>query len=575
MMHNRHSGLTDRRPGAFWRRTLWVPRFGKSLLCLVSCLWGISPGHQVRAQSHLFTFAEGQPGQGAIVRIAGDVNKDGFDDVLLGFSSGPLMGPFVYVVQVQSGRDGRVLWTFKLSSGWAHDILGPGDLDRDGFADIVLAVENTAAKRRELWYYSGKTGKKFRTVHLKGYSWILSLARGGDVNADGYPDLLLGDPQQGSQPSPTGRVSVFSGKDGSRIHDIMPAVKTNYSFGSQIAEAGDTDEDGYADFLVASRGGGRNQLPVAYIYSGKTGKVLHTFASNLSRWTGLSVGSVGDLNKDGRRDYAIACLDRGPLPYHMPVLNYIEIRSGAKKDKHKVLLKIKELNPIQSMIGMTAILVGDINKDGIPDLAVGISQYGAGWIEYRSGKDGKFLSLVRSLDKRLIIGYQIGALGDVNGDGIPDLYTPSLTASWARATLPKDYIYSGTPMDLWSDTHRVSLSKQGKQVLQLDAGPKHAGSSYFVLGSLSGIKPGLKLGGLTLPLQPDLYFWLTASSPNSAMFQGSLGVLDSLGRATCTITALKGLPAAWVGARADHAYILFKNGRFTKTSHWTPLLFEK
>jgi hypothetical protein len=111
--------------------------------------------------------------------------------------------------------------------------------------------------------------------------------------------------------------------------------------------------------------------------------------------------------------------------------------------------------------------------------------------------------------------------------------------------------------------------------LQLGAGPKHAGSSYFVLGSLSGVKPGLKLGALTLPLQPDVYFWFTAAYPNSTLLKNSLGVLDQKGEATCTFTALQGLPTALVGSRADHAWLLFKNGRFTKTSHWVPLLFEK
>ena len=193
------------------------------------------------------------------------------------------------------------------------------------------------------------------------------------------------------------------------------------------------------------------------------------------------------------------------------------------------------------------------------------------------GKDGKFLQRIVGPGKNLGFGTDFWNVGDVNGDGRPDLVvqTDYLVRAGKNPGNLEVLVYSGAPMGLWSDTQRVSLAQQGKQVLHLDAGARHAGSGYFVLGSLSGIKPGLKLGGLTLPLQPDVYFWLMASYPNSAMFRGSLGVLDNKGQATCTITALKGLPKALVGARADHAYFLFKNGRFTKTSNWTPLLFVK
>jgi len=526
---------------------------------------GMSLGGRVLAQSHLFTFSPKKAGIITRARPAGDMNADGFDDILFNGPSDPPLGD---LVQVFSGRDGRFLWSLKPKNGNVQDLIGAGDLDRDGYADIVIAAFNTVLKRNELWYHSGKTGKRFRTVPLKYFSGWANLARGGDVNRDGYPDLLVG------LPNTPGRAAVVSGKDGSVIHDLKPPASTVKWFAYQVASAGDPDEDGYADFLVGSSSSVGGGVLAALLYSGKTGRIMTTFATTKKRLVGLSIHAMDDINKDGRRDYAITGREFQP-PYGL----FIEIRSGAKRDKNKVLLTLREFNPSQSAVDMEVAMLGDINQDGLPDLAVGFVQYTVGgrggWIEFRSGKDGSFLRLLKAPVQNLLLANKIGSLGDVNGDGMPDIYSQTSGAVISPTPKLDIYVLSGAPMDLWSDTHRVSLSKQGKQVLQLDAGPKHAGSSYFVLGSLSGIKPGLKLGGLTLPLQPDLYFLLAASSPNSAMFQGSLGVLDSKGRATCTITALKGLPAAWVGARADHAYILFKNGRFTKTSHWTPLLFEK
>ena len=538
------------------------------LLCMIFFLCGSTLGSSLIAQSHLFTFPPEQVGTWSYPRPAGDVNGDGMDDILIGASWGLPPNTNANVLQVHSGRDGRLLWAVKTRDGFLHDQVGTGDLDRDGHADIAMIVTNLVANKKQLWYVSGKTGKKFRTVNLNGFSVHLLVARAGDVNADGYQDLVIGDPTWGLFQS--GRVVVVSGKDGSFIRILNNPVYGLKYFGSQMAAAGDTNEDGYADLLVADDVG-----PTAWLFSGKTGQIMKTFGWNSLRVSARFVHTLGDINKDGRRDYALTGVELNPTRV------YLEIRSGAKKDKHKVLLTIKEPYPSRTGLGLTVVMVGDIDKDGLPDLALGAPFYKVngkqvGAIEYRSSKDGRLLSRVIGAGN-LTFGYKIYGLGDVNGDGNPDVVVQTEVASLSQKPAPriKVFVYSGAPMDLWSDTHRVSLAKRGKQVLQLDAGPKHAGSSYFVLGSLGGIKPGLKLGGLTLPLQPDLYFWLTASSPNSAMFQGSLGVLDNHGQATCTITAIPALPTAMIGTRADHAYLLFKNGRFTKTSRWAPLLFEK
>jgi len=542
------------------------------LLVLLLGLWGISLDCVVHAQSHLFTFGPDQAGLESWPRPAGDVNGDGFDDIAIGSYWDPSKGAVNKIVQVYSGRDGRLIWELKARNGSLQGLVGLGDLDRDGYADIVAAIANAATKRLELWFLSGKTGKRFRTAYNKTVARLTVFPGHADVNADGYQDILAGDMGYGLFHS--GRAMVFSGKDGSLIYDILTSPYINKYFGQQVAPAGDTNEDGYADFLVSALANPTGQ--VAYLYSGKTGKKMKTFGSSPWQVLGLSINGLGDINGDGKQDYAIGGATVNPI------IQFMQIRSGAKKDNHKVLFTIRDYYPYWVGMAWRVAQIGDLNGDGNPDLALSAGTYRVqgklvGSIELRSGKDGKFLGRIVGPGKNLAFGTDFWNGGDVNGDGRPDLVvqTDTLVRTYQLPGILEVLLYSGAPMDLWSDTHRVSLSKQGKQVLQLDAGPKHAGSGYFVLGSLSGIKPGLTLGGLTLPLQPDLYFLLAASSPNSAMFQGSLGVLDSLGRATCTITALKGLPAAWVGARADHAYILFKNGRFTKTSHWTPLLFEK
>jgi len=104
-----------------------------------------------------------------------------------------------------------------------------------------------------------------------------------------------------------------------------------------------------------------------------------------------------------------------------------------------------------------------------------------------------------------------------------------------------------------ANTHQVSVSNGDVQILTLDAGPANAGRTYFMLGSASGTSPGIQVGpGLVLPLNPDSYFRFTRSTPNSAILQNSMGVLDAHGKATVTFHPT----SSFEGQALDHAFLL-------------------
>ena len=148
------------------------------------------------------------------------------------------------------------------------------------------------------------------------------------------------------------------------------------------------------------------------------------------------------------------------------------------------------------------------------------------------------------------------------------------TCRTRRSAGPYVQVWSGKDLALTSDTHLVSLAGNGAQNLQLDAGKTHAGRPFLLLGSLSGTKPGLRIGPVTLPLNPDGYFWLTASFPNSPILPQSLGILDAAGTSTSRFQAVPQLSPALAGTRLDHAYlVLGANELFA--SNVVPLLFAK
>jgi hypothetical protein len=82
------------------------------------------------------------------------------------------------------------------------------------------------------------------------------------------------------------------------------------------------------------------------------------------------------------------------------------------------------------------------------------------------------------------------------------------------------------------------------------------GAGYFVLASLSGTSPGVALSGGVLPLNPDGLFYASLSAPNGPLFQQTLGVLDSAGRASAAVLVPAGLAPSAVGLRVDLAAVI-------------------
>ncbi len=532
------------------------------------------------AQSHLYTWKADYAGQwfGSAVAGAGDVNADGYDDVITGTGWNRSQSLSGIGARVFSGRDGKILISIQANDWGASLVAAAGDLNRDGYGDVGIVKYNPKVWLYELWLVSGKSRKRLRTVKLSGFRRPSVLASAGDINKDGYPDLLVGDPTYGF--SRGGRVAVISGKDGSFLHDLKVGGLNYHSFGASLAGVGDVDRDGYADFLVGDPLFGTYKTAVGHgrcwLYSGKTGKVIRTFSEPKNRGMGFgsSACGLGDLDRDGVPDFAVGALGT----------------STFGRDSGAVFVYSGKTGSIRSTIygqkawwyfGTSIVGLGDWNQDGIPDMAIGAfgessKALFAGAVFVHSGKDSKVLASFYGKQKWQGLGGGLAQGGDLDGDGRSDLLIGMSQHLGTKPILRSEFqAWSPAKQSFWSDRHQVSLAKQGKQVLQLDAGAKHAGRTYFVLGSMSGIQPGLKLGSVILPLQVDAYFWLTASVPNSGFLQGSLGVLDKKGQSRSTFTAVAGMPKSLIGARADHAYVVFGKGGFAMTSNWVPLLFEK
>ncbi|MEO8191153.1 MAG: FG-GAP-like repeat-containing protein [Acidobacteriota bacterium] len=319
--------------------------------------------------------ADGRPGEelGTGVESAGDTNRDGIPDVIAGAPGGGKA--YLY-----SGRDGRVLRTFTAESAdvdFGRHVSAAGDVDGDGFADVLvgspgkqgdakavgraylysgkdgralLALKgerpgdefgstvggSTAGKKRFLivgassagprqtgrtYVYEGATSKPKFVIDSDDTGAALGamfVSVAGDVNGDGVPDVYASDFSNSAKGPSTGRVYVHSGRDGSRLLTLTGET-AGEGFGIGPATAGDVDGDGRADLIVgawqysgAAVSGGR-----AYLFSGKDGRLIKTFTCRTPGDTfGFDAVGLGDVDGDGTIDFLISSAWSGIHGYH-------------------------------------------------------------------------------------------------------------------------------------------------------------------------------------------------------------------------------------------------------------------
>src|SRR6185503_17857886 len=102
-----------------------------------------------------------------------------------------------------------------------------------------------------------------------------SVCGGGDVDGDGWPDLVVGAPHDDDGGLDAGSVSVISGRDGSRIHFCLGDTADDH-LGWSVAGGADADGDGRPDFAAGSWGHDANgsNSGLVRLYSGATGAVI-------------------------------------------------------------------------------------------------------------------------------------------------------------------------------------------------------------------------------------------------------------------------------------------------------------
>ncbi|MBK8978191.1 MAG: FG-GAP repeat protein [Planctomycetes bacterium] len=366
---------------------------------------------------------------GSCVRTAGDVDGDGCADLVVGIPGDATAGAEAGSARVYSGRDGTVLHTWYGDSPgdrFGASVGGAGDVDGDGCADLIVGSPGAdgaaaGADAGSARVYSGRHGTILAALYgdVAGGQLGFAVAGAGDVDDDGYDDVIVGAPFDHTGGRYAGSARLHSGRTGARLYRF-DGDHPGATFGHAVAGAGDVDGDGCGDVIVgAPDAGDRFQAGSAAVFAGRDGALLFTFASpQPGLMFGRSVSGAGDVDGDGFDDVVVGSTwtrDFG----NPPCATVFSGRGG------RVVHQFFGDDP-EDCLGWSVGAAGDVDADGHDDVIAGApfdddGGDSTGSARVLSGLDGTVLGTFRGSLSGSRLGWSVGGAGDVNADGFADV----------------------------------------------------------------------------------------------------------------------------------------------------------
>ncbi|MBE8967629.1 FG-GAP repeat protein [Nostocales cyanobacterium LEGE 12452] len=444
---------------------------------------------------------------GNSVSSAGDINGDGIDDLIIGATyadpnSQRDAGESYVVFGSNSSFDAQLnLSSLNGSNGFvingidSGDRLGisvsnAGDINGDGFDDLIIGAskadpngQRDAGSSYVVFGSNSVFGASFNLSSLNGSNGFAingidaddnsgsSVSSAGDINGDGFDDLIIG---------AGNRYVVFGSNSGFGASFNLSSlngsngfvINTDISTSSSVSSAGDINGDGFDDLIIGAKSAspnGQERTGSSYVVFGSNSGFGASF--NLSSLngsngfaingidaddnSGSSVSSAGDINGDGFDDLIIGAPGASPNSQNRAGESYVVFGSNSG---FGASFNLSSLNGSNGFVingigaddgsGVSVSSAGDINGDGFDDLIIGTnsidygsqfqagrsyvifgrsSGFGAGFnLSSLDGSEGFAINGINSGDRS---GSSVSSAGDINDDGFDDLIIGAYRAS--------------------------------------------------------------------------------------------------------------------------------------------------
>jgi hypothetical protein len=358
----------------------------------------------------------------------------------------------------------------QVDAQFGFSVATAGDVNNDNYSDVIVGAPGIG------WAYvfhgsaTGLSTTPDWSVY-GGDSFGISVATAGDVNNDGFDDVIVGAPNTSSPELSEGKVFVYHGSAtglSTTPNWTAESNQANALFGISVGTAGDVNNDNHDEVIVGAHyySNGEGFEGAAFVWYGGSGGLgdpgtpgnADWMAESDQAWAifGVSAGTAGNVNGDAYDDVIIGSYWYGNGQDHEGAAFVWHGGSGGLGANGNPTNAdwVVESDQAYAQLGIAVATAGDVNDDSYDDVIIGANQYdseGRAFV-YHGSPSGLTVGpadwMAESGQANAGFGSSVGTAGDVNDDGYDDVIIGANLYDLGQTDEGRAYVYHGSATGL-------------------------------------------------------------------------------------------------------------------------------